>query len=148
MKFQTTLKQEPGRSVTGIEVPQEVVDALGSGKRPAVKVTINGYSYRSTVAVMGGVYMVGVSAEVRSGAKVNGGDRIDVDMELDTEKREVAVPDDLQAAIDAAPAARVFFDSLSYSKKLLLVNKMNVKNPDVRKERIEATVAHLLTGKV
>ena len=148
MKFHTILKQEPGRSVTGIEVPPEVVDALGSGKRPAVKVTINGYTYRSSVAVMGGVYMVGVSSDVRAAANVKGGDPIDVDMELDTEKREVDVPQDLAAAIDAAPEARRYFDTLSYSKKLLLVNKMNVKNPDVRKERIESTVAQLLTGKV
>ena len=84
----------------------------------------------------------------RAGANVKGGDPIDVDMELDTEKRDVEVPHDLAAAIDAAPEARRYFDTLSYSKKLLLVNKMNVKNPDVRKERIESTVAQLLTGKV
>src|SRR5262245_59998706 len=101
MKFTTVLKQETGRSVTGIEVPPQVVEALGSGKRPAVTVTINGgYSYRSTVAVMGGAYMVGVSADVRAGAGVAGGETIDVEMVLDTEKREVTVPDDLQAAID------------------------------------------------
>src|SRR5687767_4338339 len=102
MKFHTTLKQEAGRTVTGIEVPPEVVDALGSGKRPAVKVTLNGYTYRSTVAVMGGVYMIGVSAEHRTGAGVKAGDVLDVDLELDTEKREVDVPPDLAAAIDAA----------------------------------------------
>jgi hypothetical protein len=111
-------------------------------------VTLNGYTYRSTVAVMGGVYMIGVSADVRGAAGVKGGDRLDVDLELDTEKREVDVPQDLAAAIDAAPDARRYFDTLSYSKRLLLVNKMNVKNPDVRKERIESTVAQLLTGKV
>jgi hypothetical protein len=149
VSFKTELKGEPGRSVTGIVVPPEVVEALGSGKRPAVKVTINGsYSYRNTVAVMSGAYMIGVSAEHRAAAGLNAGDPIEVDLELDTEKREVDVPADLDAAIDAAPEARRYFDTLSYSKKLQLVNKMNVKNPDVRKERIEATVAQLLTGKV
>ena len=69
MRFRTTL-QQGGRTATGIQVPAEVVDALGSGKRPPVRVTINGYSYRSTVAVLGGVYMVGVSAEHRAGAGV------------------------------------------------------------------------------
>jgi hypothetical protein len=136
-------------NATGMVIPPEVVEALASGKRPAVKVTINGsYTYRNTVAVMGGDYMIGVSAEHRAGAGVNAGDMLDVELELDTEKREVEVPADLASAIDAAPEARRYFDTLSYSKKLLLVNKMNVKNPGVRKERIESTVAQLLTGKV
>jgi hypothetical protein len=147
--FRTELLGEPGMNATGMIIPAEVVEALGSGKRPAVKVTLNGsYTYRNTVAVMGGEYMIGVSAEHRAGAGVKAGDVLDVALELDTEKREVDVPADLASAIDAAPAARRYFDTLSYSKKLLLVNKMNVKNPDVRKERIESTVARLLTGKV
>jgi uncharacterized protein YdeI (YjbR/CyaY-like superfamily) len=91
--------------------------------------------------------MVGVSAEHRTGAGVKAGDILDVDIELDTEKREVDVPADLAAAIDAEPEARRYFDTLSYSKKLMLVNKMNVKNPDVRRERIESTVMRLLAGK-
>jgi len=149
MKFKTELLGQEGMNATGMVIPPEVVDALGAGKRPAVKVTLNGsYTYRNTVAVMGGEYMVGVSAEHRAAAGVKAGDMLDVDLELDTEKREVAVPADLQSAIDAAPDARKLFDTLSYSKKLALVNKMNVKNPDVRKERIESTVAQLLTGKV
>jgi hypothetical protein len=149
MKFRTELWGEPGRSVTGIVIPPEVVEGLGAGKRPPVKVTINGkYTYRNTIAVMGGAYMIGVSAEHRAGAGVKAGDDIEVELQLDTEKREVEVPADLAAAIDAVSEARRYFDTLSYSKKLMLVNKMNVKNPDVRKERIESTVAQLLTGKV
>ena len=73
MRFRATIEQG-GKTATGIQVPEEVVQALGSGKRPAVTVTINGYSYRSTVAVLGGRYMVGVSAEHRAGAGVAGGD--------------------------------------------------------------------------
>ena len=67
--------------------------------------------------------MIGVSAEHRTGAGVKAGDMLDVDLELDTEKRDVDVPPDLAAAIDAAPAARRYFDTLSYSKQRLLVNK-------------------------
>ena len=149
MKFRTELLGQEGMNATGMVIPPEVVEALGSGKRPAVKVTLNGsYTYRNTVAVMGGEYMVGVSAEHRAGAGVKAGDMLDVELELDTEKREVEVPADLARAIDAAPEARGYFDTLSYSKKLLLVNKMNVKNPDLRQQRIESTVARLLTGKV
>ena len=149
MKFRTELLGEPGATATGMVIPAEVVEALGSGKRPAVKVTLNGrYTYRNTVAVMGGAYMIGVSADHRAGAGVNAGDMLEVDLELDTEKREVEVPADLEAAIDAAPDAKRTFDGLSYSEKLMLVNKMNVKNPDVRQGRIQGTVAQLLTGKV
>ena len=149
VKFRTELLGVEGMNATGMVIPPEAVEALGSGKRPAVKVTLNGsYTYRNTVAVMGGEYMIGVSAEHRAGAGVKAGDTLDVELELDTEKREVDVPADLAAAIDAAPEARRYFDTLSYSKKLALVNKMNVKNPDVRKERIESTVAQLLSGKV
>ncbi|HEU4399510.1 MAG TPA: DUF1905 domain-containing protein, partial [Actinomycetota bacterium] len=92
MRFRTTIRQS-GKTATGIQVPDEVVEALGSGKRPAVRVTINGYTYRSTVAVLSGVYMVGVNADHRAGAGVAGGDEVEVDIELDTARREVSVPD-------------------------------------------------------
>jgi hypothetical protein len=112
MRFRTII-QRSGNTATGIQVPEQVVEALGAGKRPAVKVTINGYKYRSTVAVMGGVYMVGISAEHRAGAAVAGGDEVDVEMQLDTAPREVTVPADFAAALDAAPEARRTFDGLS-----------------------------------
>ena len=81
-----------GKTATGIEVPEEVVESLGSGKRPAVRVTIRGHSYRSTIAVMGGKFMLPISAENRAGAGVEAGDVVDVELELDTEPREVNVP--------------------------------------------------------
>ena len=149
MRFRTELKGEPGRSVTGIVVPPEVVEALGSGKRPAVNVTINGsYSYRNTVAVMGGAYMIGVSAEHRQAAGIKAGDVIDVDLELDTEKRDVAVPEDLRVALQASPEAERVFYGLSYSRKVLLVNKMNVKNAELRSQRIVDTITQLLSSRV
>ncbi|MEA2844373.1 MAG: hypothetical protein QOJ69_2044, partial [Actinomycetota bacterium] len=98
MRFRTTLELG-GKTATGIRVPDEVVEGLGSGKRPPVRVTINGHTYRSTVAVMGGAFMVGVSAEERSKAGVAAGDEVDVDIELDTEPREVVVPPDFAAAL-------------------------------------------------
>ena len=90
MRFRTTILQS-GNTATGIEVSAEVGEALGAGKRPPVSVTINGYTYRSTVAVLSGTYMVGVSAQHRAGAGVAGGDEVDVDIELDTAPRELAV---------------------------------------------------------
>ena len=106
-----------GRTATGIRVPAQVVDLLGAGRRPAVRVTVGRHTYRSTVAVMDGEFVVPLSAENRSGAGVAAGDDVDVRLELDTAPREVTVPDDLVAALDTEPAARACFDALSYSRK-------------------------------
>jgi hypothetical protein len=147
MKFHTTLLQS-GRTATGIVVPDEVVEALGSGKRPPVRVTINGYTYRNTIAVMGDQYMVGVSAEHRAGAGVAGGDEVDVDIELDTAPREVTVPDDFAAALDAEPAARATFDKLSNSNKGWHVLQVTgVKTDETRQRRIAKSVEALKEGR-
>jgi Bacteriocin-protection, YdeI or OmpD-Associated/Domain of unknown function (DUF1905) len=147
MRFRTTLLQT-GKSALGFEIPPDVVESLGAGKRPPVLVTINGYTYRNTVAVMGGVYMVGVSAEHRGHANVKGGDEVDIDLELDTAPREITVPPELQAALDADPAAKATFDKLSYSNKswhTLQVTGTN--NPETRARRIEKSIAVLREGK-
>ena len=147
MRFRTTIQQS-GKTATGIQVPEQVVEALGAGKRPAVKVTLNGYTYRSTVAVLGGRYMVGVSAEHRAGAGVAGGDEVDVDIELDTAPREVRVPADLAAALDAEPAARRTFDGLSYSNKSWHVLQVEgAKTDETRRRRIDRSVDILKQGR-
>ena len=147
MRFRTTILQG-GKTATGIQIPDEVVEALGSGKRPAVRVTINGFTYRSTVAVMGGVYMVGVSAENRAGAGVAGGDEVDVELELDTAPREVTVPADFAAALDAEPNARRTFDSLSYSNKSWHVLQVaGAKTDETRQRRIAKSVDILKEGR-
>ena len=147
MRFRTTM-QTAGKTALGFEVPPEVVESLGAGKRPPVLVTINGYTYRNTVAVYGGVFMIGVSAENRAQAKVKGGDEADVDLELDTAPREVAVPPELQAALDADPAARATFDRLSYSNKSFhTLQVTGTNNPETRARRIEKSIAALREGK-
>ena len=83
-KFHTTILQA-GKTATGIVVPEKIVESFKAGKKPPVRITINNYTYRSTIAVMGGVYMVGISAEHRKGANVAGGEEVDVYIELDTE---------------------------------------------------------------
>jgi hypothetical protein len=133
-----------GKTATGIRVPAEVVETLGKGKRPAVRVTINGHTYRSTVAVMGGAYTVGVSAENRAAA----GDEVDVDIELDTEPREVAVPPDFTAALDRAPDARRFFDGLSPSRRQWHVASVEgAMGAETRQRRIEKSVAMCREGR-
>ena len=147
MRFRTTIEQA-GKTATGIQVPEEVVQALGSGRRPAVTVTINGYSYRSTVAVLGGRYMVGVSAEHRAGAGVAGGDEVDVDIDLDTAPREVTVPPDLAAALDTEPEARRTFDGLSYSNQSWHVLQVEgAKTDETRQRRIARSVDLLRQGR-
>jgi hypothetical protein len=147
MRFRTTILQS-GKTATGIEVPDEVMEALGSGKRPAVTVTVNGYSYRSTVATVAGRSMVGVSAEHRAGAGVAGGDEVEVDLELDTAPREVAVPDELAAALDAEPAARATFDGLSYSNKSWhALQVTGAKTEETRRRRIARSIEILRQGR-
>ena len=133
----------------GFEIPPAAVEALGAGKRPPVTVTINGYSYRNTVAVMGGKFMIGVSSDHRGPAGVKGGDEVDIELELDTKPREVEVPAELQAALDREPAARATWDRLSYSNRswhALQVTGTN--NPETRARRIEKSIAALREGKV
>ena len=147
MRFRTTILQS-SKTATGIAVPPEVVESLGSGKQPLVRVTINGFTYRSAIAVMGGVPMVGVSAENRAGAGVKGGDEVDVDIELDTEPRTVQVPPELAAALDADPAARATFEKLSPSNKGWHVSQVTgTNNPETRQRRIEKQIAALHAGK-
>ncbi|HKO32840.1 MAG TPA: YdeI/OmpD-associated family protein [Candidatus Limnocylindria bacterium] len=148
MRFRATLETE-GKTATGINVPVEVVDALGAGKRPRVTVTINGHTYRSSVAVLGGRYMLGVSAENRAAAGVEGGQEVDVELELDTAPREVAVPPDFAAALAAEPAAQATFDGLSFSNRSWHVLQIDgAKTDETRQRRIAKSVEALRAGKV
>src|SRR5829696_3733800 len=127
-----------GKTATGFRIPAEVVAALGSGKRPPVRVTINGHTYRNTVAVYGGEFMLGVSAEHRAAAGVQASDQVEIDLELDTAPREVAVPADFAAALDADADTRQRFDRLSYSHRLQHVNAIEqAKTAETRQRRIE-----------
>jgi hypothetical protein len=147
MKFHTTLLQS-GKTAVGIQVPNEVVEALGAGKRPPVRVTINGYTYRNTIAVMGGVFMVGVSAENRERANVAGGDDVDVDIELDSQPRELTLPPDFSAALDREPEARRFFDTLSHSRQQALVVPIDqAKTTETRQRRLDKALSALREGR-
>ena len=143
ISFRATLEQN-GKTATGIEVPPEVVESLGSNKRPPVKVTIDSHTYRSTVASMGGRYMVGVSAENREKAGVAAGDVLDVKLELDTAPREVSVPADLAKALRASKTVRAKFDKLSYSNKRRIVESIEgAKTAETRDRRIRKAVDEL-----
>ena len=146
-RFTATVQLE-GKTATGFAVPSEVVEGLGQGKRPPVVVTINGYSYRSTVAAFTDVYMLPLAAEHRTAAGVSAGDVIYVELTLDSAPRTVEVPADFGAALDAEPAARTFFDGLSYSKQRWHVLSVEgAKTAETRQRRIEKSVAMLREGR-
>ena len=133
-----------GKTATGIEVPASVVESLGSGKRPAVHATVEGYTYRTTVAPMSGSFWIPLAAEHRTAAGVSAGDVVTVDLELDTAPRTVDVPDDLAAAMDAATGARAAFDALSYSNQRRHVLAVEgAKAEATRQRRVATTVATL-----
>jgi len=141
--FKTTLKQTGGNT-TGIVVPPEIVEKLGGGKKPAVNVTVNGFAYRSSIAAMGGEFLVGVSAERRAAAGVKGGDAITVTLALDTAPREVEIPPDFAKALAANKAAKAAFDKLSYSHKSQHVLAITgAKAAETRARRIAKAIAML-----
>lgn len=146
MRFRATIRLA-GKSATGIPVPAEVVSGLGSSKRPAVLVTINGFSYRSTVSSMRGEYMLSLSGERREAAGVAAGDEVEVELTLDAAPREVEVPPDLAAALDGDPLAKQAFEKLAYSHQLRHVLSVEgTKNPETRLRRIEKALAMLREG--
>ena len=148
MNFKTAILRA-GKTATGIKIPPEIVEGLGAGKKPPVCITINGYSYRNTVAVMGGAYMVGVSAEHRKAANVEGGDEVEVTIELDTQPREVEVPKDFQKALNKNAVAKKNFESLSYSRKNgLIIPVKDAKTDETRQRRIEKAIILLTEGKI
>lgn len=148
MKFRTTVILG-GKTATGIPVPAEAVAELGTSKKPAVKVTIGEYSYSSTVAVMGGQFMIPLSAEHRKGAGVSAGEEIEVELALDTRPREVDVPADLAALLEQNAGAKAFWDGLSYTNKRRFVLSIeDAKTAETRQRRIAKTMGLLGEGKV
>jgi hypothetical protein len=142
MKLRTPLISTGGNTA-GIKLDPNFVESLGKGKRPPVKITVNGHSWRSTVAVMGGEYWLGVAMEHRAAAGVKAGQEIEADIELDTAPREVEVPEDFAAALDEA-GLRSAFDKLAPSHRKEHVRSINeAKAAETRQRRIEKAVEML-----
>ena len=142
MRFRTKVELG-GKTATGIQVPPDVVESFRRGKRVPVVVTINGHSYRSTVAPYGGAFMLPLSAENREAARVAAGDEAEVEVEFDDKPRDIDPPADLAQALDAA-GARAAFDALSFSRKRQIVEPIEAaKAPETRQHRIDKAVAAL-----
>jgi hypothetical protein len=136
----TAVLETNGKTATGIEVPEAVVEQLGGGNRPAVAVTLREHTYRTTVGRMGGRFLVPVSAQVRKAAGVVPGDTLDVGIELDEAPRTVEVPADLAAAL-AEAGVRDAWDRLAYTHRKEDVRSVEeAKKPETRQRRIAAAV--------
>ena len=145
--FRATIESS-GKTTTGIVVPDEIVEKLGGGKRPKVSVTINGKTYRSSVAAMGGRYLVGVSAANRQLTGVAAGDVVDVTLALDDAPRQVDVPEDFARALAQAPEAKAFFEGLSFSQQRWFVDPIDdAKTDATRERRIDKAVERLASGR-
>jgi Bacteriocin-protection, YdeI or OmpD-Associated/Domain of unknown function (DUF1905) len=147
MRFRAEVELH-GKTATGIEVPVEVVESLGAGKRVPVTVTINRYAYRTTIAPYSTAYFIPLSSEHRNGAGVRAGQVVDVDIERDTAPREVTVPDDLAAALTADATARAAFDKLAFThRKEFVVWIESARKPETRRSRVATTVEMLREGR-
>ena len=136
-----------GKTATGFVVPDAVVDELGAGQRPPVVVTINGASFRTSIARMGGRFLLGVSATNRAVTSTTAGEEYDVEVEVDTQPRVVEVPDDLRAALAASPAATALYETLSYSQQRRVVEPVEqAKTAETRARRIDKMVTQLAAG--
>lgn len=145
MQFRATILSG-GKTATGIGVPDDVVEAFG--KRAKVRVTVNGHTYRSSIASMGGRSLISLSAENREKAGVAAGDEVDVDVELDTDERKVELAPDFAEALAAEPAAKAFFETLSYSNQRWHTLSIDgAKTQETRERRINKSVAMLKEGR-
>ncbi|MEV5974073.1 YdeI/OmpD-associated family protein [Streptomyces sp. NPDC051921] len=142
MKFRTFV--EPPEPMRGLEVPPEVMAALGGGARPPVTITVNGHSWKSRVALLRGRHLLGLSKANRQAAGVATGDEVEVELELDTEPRVVVEPADFAQALDDDPVARAAYDNLAHSHKREHVRAVeSAKKPETRRRRIEKAIATL-----
>lgn len=143
--YKTVVRQGETKNTTGIQVPPEIIAELNAGKKPKVIVTLNGYTYHSTVAVMGGEFLISLSAENRNAAGVKGGDAIEVTLALDTEPRTVEIPHDLADALAKADVMTAF-ETLAFSKRKEFVRQVeDAKTQETRERRITNIITKLAT---
>ncbi len=139
--FKTTVKVSGNN--TGIEVPSENIAELGSSRKPAVKVNLSGYEYTSTVAVMGGKFLIPLSAAHRANSGLKGGDSITVTLELDTASRDVEIPTDLAVALENAKLKVVFEKSAPSKRKEFVRQVTEAKTEETRMRRIAKILEQL-----
>jgi hypothetical protein len=133
-----------GGNTAGFEIPDEVVEELGGGRKPKVVVTIGPHTWRSSIVNMGGRFMLGVSMANREAAGVAAGQTLDLDVELDTAPRTVDVPDDLAAELASSAAARDAWATWSFTRQNEAARLLTeAKKPETRARRLEKVLADL-----
>jgi hypothetical protein len=133
-----------GGNTAGFEIPDEVIEELGGGRRPKVVVTVGKHTWRSSIANMGGTFMLGVSMANREAAGVAAGQLLDVDIELDTAPRTVDVPDDLAAELEQDDAAKATWEGWSFTRQKEAARSLTeAKKPETRARRLEKVLADL-----
>jgi Bacteriocin-protection, YdeI or OmpD-Associated/Domain of unknown function (DUF1905) len=131
---------------TMFRVPFDLKEAFGRA-RPPVRVTIRGHTWRTTPGVYDGEGLVVVNRAVKSATGVDAGDRVRVEMELDTEPRTVRVPRDLGVALDADPEAKTAFAGMSFTHRREYVEWVEeAKRPETRARRVAGTVERVRRG--
>jgi len=142
LQFDGRLESDQGACF--IRVPPQTLTALGEGKRAPVKVTLNGYTYRTTIAVYGGKSYIGVRGEVREAAGVAAGDRLTVGLEYDAQVRTVDLPQVLRVALEADAATAAAFEKLSYTRRKEFVQWVTgAKRAETQRRRMEQAMAML-----
>lgn len=140
----TTTVLDAGGTKAGIEVPEAVLDALGGGRRVPVVVTVGSHTWTSTTAVMGGRTLLGMSTENRRLAGIEAGQQVEVTLEREQGPRQVAVPDDLAAALASEPGLREAFDALAPGyRKNHVVQVEGARTESTRQRRVQKVVDSL-----
>jgi Bacteriocin-protection, YdeI or OmpD-Associated/Domain of unknown function (DUF1905) len=133
---------------TGIVVPDEVIEQLAAGRRPAVLISLNGFEYRNTIGVLNGTPMISVSAAVRAATGLKGGDPVHVTLTVADSPPEVTIPADFAAALAADEQAGAFFGKLSNSLQRYHIDSVaSAKSADTRQRRIDNAITLFRTGK-
>ena len=143
MDFTTELLATGGNTA-GFVVPATVVEGLGAGRRPKVVVTVEGHTWRTSIASMDGRFLLGASAAVRASSGIAAGNTYLVELEVDTAPRTVEVPDDLAAALAASPTAAAAWAGLSYSQQRQHAEAvLAAKRVETRERRVAGIVEKL-----
>lgn len=143
MRFDGELRLN-GKTATGVPVPENVIEALGGGRRPQVTVSLNGYTFQTSLGTMAGQILIPFSAVIRSAAGLAAGDHVEVEIKLATAPTPVDVPEDLRGLLADDPGAQEFFDALTASQKRGFTDWIEqAKKPQTRQRRLEQTLTAL-----
>ena len=147
IKFRALL--QPRGPAAAVVLDDAQVAAVGEGaKRFPVVATVNGYTWRTSVARMGGEFLLGLNKEVRQGAGVEAGDEVEVAVELDTAPREVEVPEALAAALAADPQAKASFEQMAFSHRKEYARWVaEAKQQETRQRRVQQAIEMIRAGK-